>query len=225
MARLNHDSSELDTLRDGLFAMGEEAEPRDDCPTPDRFWSAVRQELEPEQVSELLAHAVSCPVCTEAWRLARSLEADSLGQDRQPLPFARRGPRRRVRGWAAAAALAAGLVLAVGLGDWPWRTTTPSTSRNSDHALILSRVEEPSLPAEQAVLEWSGPPDATYGLRISTGDLRIVATISGLERPRYQVPRDALDPLPPGTRLLWQVTADLPDGRRLTSETFTFLLE
>jgi hypothetical protein len=36
---------------------------------------------------------------------------------------------------------------------------------------------------------------------------------------------EALEQLPAGTRVLWQVTARLPDGQRVESETFFAVVE
>jgi hypothetical protein len=47
-----------------------------------------------------------------------------------------------------------------------------------------------------------------------------VARGKGLSRPEYQVPEEALAELASGSRLLWQVTAILPDAQRVESETF-----
>ena len=68
------------------------------------------------------------------------------------------------------------------------------------------------LPRERFLLKWSvsAPAGATYGVQVSTEDLRVVASAEGLKTPEYQVPASALAGLPPGAKLFWKVDADLP---------------
>jgi hypothetical protein len=46
-----------------------------------------------------------------------------------------------------------------------------------------------------------------------------------LELPEYQVPEEALAELASGERVLWQVTAILPDAQRVESDTFFAVVE
>jgi hypothetical protein len=47
----------------------------------------------------------------------------------------------------------------------------------------------------------------------------------GLDRPEFQVPDEALGSIESGSRVFWQVTARLPDGRRIESKTFFVRIE
>ena len=122
---------------------------------------------------------------------------------------------------AAAAALAAGLLIAVGV----YRTQQPvpePTYREVQHAGIRSLLPQgQALPRQAAMLRWSPLAGAvSYDVQVSTEDLQPVAVAKGLTATEYRVPESALTPLPPAARLLWQVDAVRPDGSHESSPTF-----
>ena len=215
------DGQELASLRQAFAAHVEQSDPAA-CLTPETIWDAVHGKLPAEAVQESVQHVATCATCAEEWRLARALseqqEQEVAAPLPAPLPFAPR--RRQLRQWrnwglAAAAALALGVV-GIQLAR------TPPAYRG-DQAAVHSQVAEgKALPRERFLLKWSvpNPAGATYGIQVSTEDLRVVASAEGLKASEYQVPASALTGLPSGAKVLWKVDADLPSGSRLTSPTF-----
>src|SRR4051794_18967508 len=66
---MNQDDQQLARLR-AAFAPPDPAADTRSCPPPETIWSAVRGELEPRALRELLDHVAACPACAEDWRLA-----------------------------------------------------------------------------------------------------------------------------------------------------------
>lgn len=191
------------------------------CPSPETLWSAVRGELPAPRMSEVLDHVAACAACAEDWRLAAEINRQE--------EKAARGPGQVIQGrfgqWrplAAAAALAAGLLIAVGVYRVNQPPVQEPTYREVQHAGIRSLLPEgQALPREAAVLRWSPLAGAvSYDVQVSTEDLRTLATAKGQTATEYRVPQSALSGLPSGARLLWQVDAVRPDGTHETSPTF-----
>lgn len=202
------------------FAASDAAPDPASCPTPETLWSAVRGELPPERLGEVLDHVAACAACAEDWRLAAEINRQ---EEKAATVPGRVIPGRfgRWRPLAAAAALAAGLLIAVGV----YRTHQPvpePTYREPRHAGIRSLLPEgQAIPREAAVLRWSPLAGAvSYDVQVSTGDLRAVATAKGQTGTEYRIPQSALAGLPSGSRLLWQVDALRSDGTHKTSPTF-----
>ena len=104
---------EREELRQSLIAAGEDAEPRPDCPPPDQLWAAVQGELEGVAGRRIVDHVSRCPVCAEAWDLARDVggvearegqEDSESGTTVDQVDPVRRPAWRQVLPWAAAAA-------------------------------------------------------------------------------------------------------------------------
>ena len=219
---MSQDDQELVTLRAAFAAPAAAAPDPESCPAPERIWEAVRGELPPAELREALEHVASCEACAEDWRLAAELV-------RQPAA-AEQAPGRVLQGrfgqWrplAAAAALAAGLLVAVGIYQTGSFGPQQPTYREAESEGIRSLLpEDQALPRQGAVLRWSPVPGAeSYEVRVSTEDLRPVRTAQGLKTASYSIPESALASLPPGTKLLWQVDAVFPDGSRRSSATFS----
>lgn len=59
-----------------LFAKAfETALPTEDCPSPEVLLDAYHRELPPDEAATVLDHLATCPVCAEAWRLAKQTPA------------------------------------------------------------------------------------------------------------------------------------------------------
>ena len=185
-------------------------------PAPETIWSAVRGELPPDQVREVVEHTALCADCAEDWRLAAAFEQES-GRAAAAAPprrasVVRRGP------WLAAAAAVIALV-AVGLNQGLWRQEDP-VYREGGRQVVTSQTEA-SLPRENALLRWSaGPEGSTYDLLVSSEDLEVLASAKDLTAPRYRVPPTAFRDLPARSPILWRVETVLPDGGRRSSPTF-----
>jgi len=186
------------------------------CPAADRIWLAARGELPWDDVQTLLEHVASCPACTVAWRLAREQHRSEGGV--AAAPRSARGSRW-VRYAGAAAVLAVAAIL---LTQVPWRRALEEPYRATAPNAIRSLVPDDGvLPRSAMTLRWTaGPPGSRYSIAVTDERLTPVADAFSLDRPEFQVPEKALAGLKEGDRLLWQVKATLPDGVRVTSETF-----
>ena len=217
------DDDQLATLRDAFAAQPNHAPQPEICPPPEKIWDAVRGELPPDQIREIVEHTALCASCAEDWRLARTFQAQETAvrtvTPTNVVPFA---PRQRLRNFALAIAAALALVV-VGV-QWLQRPQTdPGYREGGEQAGIRSLLPEgEALPRDRFVLRWAAPeiPGAEYDVQVSTEDLQVVATAENLRGAEYQVPESALAGLPASTRLLWKVEADLPGGSRLSSPTF-----
>ncbi|HSS50422.1 MAG TPA: hypothetical protein VLX28_15905 [Thermoanaerobaculia bacterium] len=230
---MNQDTQELARLRAAFAAPADDSPAAEDCPSPETIWSAVRGELPPQALREVVDHTARCAACAEDWRLAvevnRQAEAEeetAPGRIPDNVITGRFGRLGNWRSVAAAAALAAGLLVAVGI----YREAvvpSPPTYRASQESTVRSLLAPgQALPRQAAILRWTPVAGATsYDVSVSTEDLRQVASTHGQTAAAYQLPKEALASLPPGAKLLWQVDAVFPDGHRVTSPTFTTPLQ
>jgi hypothetical protein len=225
---MTREDQELQDLRAAFTAPADAAPETETCPPPERIWAAVRGELPPAELREVVDHTAFCAACAEDWRLAAE-----LAREEEARPAAAPAPsnvvygRFRRFGNVAAAALAAMLLLVVGLRVTGVIGTDEPIYRAGERPAIESRVPEAAaLPAERFVLGWTPVPEAAgYDVRVSTEGLRVIHEARGVGGTELQVPASALEGLPPGTRLLWQVEAALPEGAREVSKTFVTRLE
>jgi anti-sigma factor RsiW len=227
---MNQDTQELARLRAAFTAPADDSPAPEDCPSPETIWSAVRGELPPQALREVVDHTARCAACAEDWRLAvevnkqaKEQEETAPGQLPSNVVVGRFGRWSSV---AAAVALAASLLVVVGIYRQAAVPGQP-TYRASQEATVRSLLAAgQALPREAAVLRWTPLAGATsYDVSVSTEDLRQVASAHGQTAAAYQLPKEALAGLPPGAKLLWQVDAVFPDGHHVTSPTFTILLQ
>lgn len=52
----------------------------DGCPDADVFYQAFHGQLPPDELASLTDHMAECPVCAEAYRLARATPAPAAGR-------------------------------------------------------------------------------------------------------------------------------------------------
>ena len=64
-------------IRRALASLSEEADPTDECPPAEEFWSAIRGELTPERGRKLAVHAAACVACAETFRFTRDLHSEA----------------------------------------------------------------------------------------------------------------------------------------------------
>jgi hypothetical protein len=221
---MTQDEQQLARLR-AAFAAPDAAPAPESCPSPETIWSAVRGELPPQQLREVLDHVASCAACAEDWRLAAEL-------NRQQAAEVATAPGKVIQGrfgWrslSTAAAIAAALL--IGVSVYRANEVAPGqqpTYREAEapHAGIRSLLPPgEGLPRQGAVLRWSPLPGAvSYDVEVSTEDLQPVAAAKGQTTPEFRIPDSALAALPPGARLLWRIEAVHADGSRESSQTFT----
>lgn len=202
-------------MRDALVTSERDARPGDSCLTPERIWVAVRGEASPGEIREALRHVAACGVCSEAWRIARDVSEDAA------VPAARKPARMsRIAAVASAAVLAATALLVLER-DRPHPSPRSYRQEAATETVEAVTPDGASLPRSSFVLRWRDLGQATrYDVTVYTEDLRLVGRARDLDRPEYTVPAEAFRDLPAGTRLVWKVAANLPDGRRVSSGAF-----
>jgi hypothetical protein len=205
-----------DRLRDAFLRDTDIAGDGRDCPSAERIRRSATGGASRDEDRLLIAHLAECGVCAANWRIAREMLGAEEDVAAPPAPALRR--------YGPALALAASLTLAVGLGF----LIAPDALRDEAVYRVAGADWLEPLPGDGATLprdafdlRWgAGPLGSTYDVRATTEQLDLVAEGLRLDRPRFHVPAEALDPLPDGARVAWQVTAHLPDGGRVESESF-----
>jgi hypothetical protein len=211
-------------LREALAEVADAAGDGRNCPTAERIWLSARRRLEPAENEEVLLHVARCASCALAWRIAQDMDPGRAVEE--PAPPVRRTGQRLWIGIAAAALV----VAAIGLGIVfrPGPTGEPGTVyRTQEGAWLRSTFEEGvRLPREEFVLRWTPGPEGTlYDVLVTSETLEPLAREAALESSTYQVPSEALEGLPAGSVILWQITARLPDGRTVESAAHTSVIE
>ncbi|AMY09085.1 hypothetical protein LuPra_02296 [Luteitalea pratensis] len=187
----------------------------------ERIWLAISGELPPEERRALVDQMATTPAYAEAWRVAHEMWRASQGTAAEAADTpVRHYPRRWTAPWVAAAAV---LLVGTTIGLVSLREQqSVDKFRSSPGYVIESRVPDAgALPREAFRLQWAaGPEGSRYRVRVTTEDLVVLATAADLAAAEFSVAATQLSELPPGTTVLWQVDAYLPDGERVTSRTF-----
>lgn len=221
---MSHENLRDERLRDEFTRRSELAGDGKNCPSPETLWSSGRAELNPVDNEPVILHMSECTACAAAWRVAQDLAEDRL-EERAPVTRTRLVVAR----WAPLAAAAAVLiaVVSVVVFDTDEQRVTPPVYRTQEGEWLEPVIPDgTSLPRGAFVLRWTaGPEGTTYDVRITTESLDPVAGAARLDRSVFRVPEDELAELSSGARVFWQVTAHLPDGRRLESASFVVELE
>lgn len=209
-------------------ALGEAAEVAGDggaCPPAERLVLSGRGELPPGDNHEVVLHIAGCTACATAWRIAREVAGERATKVR-PLVRKKKLPARPWVGLAAAAAL---LVVVIGSGILifhPEQTTAPAYREQEEEILRSLVPEDRPLSRGSFVLRWAPVAEGTiYDVLVTNERMDTLARGTGLEEAEFRVPQDALESVEPGAQIFWQVSAHLPDGRRLESPTFIVSLE
>jgi hypothetical protein len=215
---MKHD--EVSRLR---VAFAAPAPPTGSCPEPDLIWEAVRGDLPPDEIRDIVDHVAVCASCAEDWRIAAEFEKES-GAHQGTGATIHSFPTRQFQPWIAAAAAA--LVLTVG-GVYVRETQKPTvTAEYRGEKTEIRSLAGEARPRQAFVLSWTPVEGAeSYDLLVTTAELDTVADPKGLATAQYQVPASSLAALPDAAQLHWRVTAVFPDGERKQSNTFTTALE
>jgi hypothetical protein len=210
-----------DDLRRHLVGGGDAVGP---CPSAEDWWRGWRSDCSQAEFDALVDHAVGCPHCSTVSRVAREMV-------RQLEPSRYRGGASRPTRWLPRSVLAAAAVIVlavVGFTIVPWRGGTRNAElRGGSEPALLSLVGETTPVARgMCLLRWSAGPEGTlYHVEVTDERLRPLAAGQSLRSPEFLVPAASLAGLPRGARIVWQVTAVEPDGRRVASHTFFNVLD
>jgi hypothetical protein len=214
-------------LREAFALRIPDSNPDAPCPEAETLWQAVRRELSHERIRQIGLHVTTCAECAEDWRLAREV-AREVPADVIPFEQSAR-PLSRARQWWIGGTLAAAAALVLFAVLLPGGPTSVPTGqgilRGAEEIIAPARDLATPLTRESCTLRWQGPTDSRWEIRVATDDLRVIAEAHDLKAPEFTVPAQALADLPPGTKIVWQVHANLPDGRRLASRSFVQTLE
>jgi hypothetical protein len=205
-------------LREAFQSLSETSRETSSPEELDEIWRAVSGELPAPERQELVDRMASNPSLAEAWRVAHEVWKASPQQTRGTASRARRmWTQSRL---AAAAVLL--LTAAVGVLFQLSRPPAEDTFRDPGRYVVEPLVQPDTTLARDAFrLRWTpGPPDSRYHVRVTTEDLRVLATGSDLAEPAFVLERDTLAGVAPGARVLWQVDVTLPDGETVSSDTF-----
>ncbi|HEY7169348.1 MAG TPA: hypothetical protein VH417_00805 [Vicinamibacterales bacterium] len=216
---MNDDRLRDERLRAAFQRLGETADDACSADDLDRVWRAVAGELSGDERRALIDRLAANPALAQAWRAAHELQSTRQA-DAPAAVAASRRVRRPPFQWLAAAAV---LLLAAGGIVIIQRSRPPvDTFRSTSGAALESLIPtDASLPRNDFRLRWTpGPPDSRYQLRVTTADLRVLATATGIPQAEYVVPSEALSSVRTGERVLWQVDATLASGERQSSATF-----
>ena len=198
---------------------------REACPPSDRIWLAVRGELPPDELREIVDHIATCPACAEDWRIAMVFEEESRAAPAPPIPVRSRSATSRHRVWIALAASI--LVAVVGFQIIPKPEVPEQEERYRGEEIgIHSLIEGQSLPREAFILRWT-PMDGAeaYNLEVQTAYLDPLFRAEGLTTTFCQVPPDKLARLQSGDKVHWKVTPVVRGGDLPQFQTFTTLLQ
>lgn len=211
-------------LRESIAGMTELVGDGRDCPEAERLVLSGRGELTPGDDEAVVLHIAECTACATAWRIARE-----VGPSRAPAihPAARRPVIQRT--WVRIAAAAAMLLVVSSAGLY-WLGldhNSPTVFRAQEDELLQSLlVEDEAMPKDRLILRWSAGPDGTvYDVVVTSDRMVPLSRGLGLDRSEFLVPDAELVGVASGSRVLWQVTARLPDGRRIESKTFFVRIE
>ena len=183
----------------------------------ERIWLAVSGELPADERRELIDRMAADPASAEAWRVAYEMWTASQGFVEPAMAPVRSRPWTSP--WLAAAA-AMLIATTVGVGLLLNRPDVDEF-RTSTGYTITSLVQDTLLPRDAFRLQWTSGPDGSLSqVRVTTEDLRLLATASDLTAAELVVAPEALQSLPSDATVFWQVEVALPTGERITSPTF-----
>lgn len=186
------------------------------CPPSDRIWLAVRGELPPDELREIVDHVATCPACAEDWRIAMVFEEESRAA---PIPVREKTAPLRHRAWMALAASILVAVVGFQIFKPEDKPEKEPPSFRGDAEIILSLVEGP-LSRDAFVLRWTPLPDAeSYDLQVSTTGYDPLFQADGLTSTHCRVPAEKLARMRSGDTVLWAVTP-VTRGGRLPLQTF-----
>lgn len=227
---------DLDTLRRGFALRTPGSEVTDmphvveRCPEDGQIYDAANGYADVDQRRNIVAHTATCATCAESWRMARGLgqmALDNPHSDQAPHAFKPQRAKVQVTQWLAGAAVAAVLLLAVGISLYEERPGEVAPIMRSGAQGTLSSTVAGALDAQQEItLQWQLEPQVegvTYQVKVTTEDIfNVIFQVRDLNQSSVTIPAEALANVPSGSQIIWQVIATYPDG---TSQKATFVNE
>ena len=210
------------TLQEAFRSLAELPAPEVSDELRERIWQAVSGELPPAERRALIDRMATDAACAEAWRVAHE-----MWMAHQPsgvlLPWRHRTPWTTP--WLAAAATFL-IVSAIGIVSL-FDKAPANEFRASPGYVVASLVPaDTPLPRNEFLLQWTSAAEGSrYQVRVTTEDLRVLATVTDLTTTQFVVPSAELAALRDGASVFWQVDASLPTGERITSPTFVALVK
>jgi hypothetical protein len=191
----------------------------EDCLSPEELGRVSRGGLRFWERNKIAEHLSRCSDCAQeclvGWEIGAWAEDRAGGGAVLATP---RVPRLLL-------AVAAAVIVGVGLSQVPWRRSAPPALRGGDRQGLVSLLEGRHLDRDHLRLRWSGAPEGSrYSVTVLTPQLTIVFRRNNLTRPEVDVPAANLASVPPGD-LHWVVDATTPDGGRLSSSSFVNRLD
>lgn len=179
-----------------------------------RIFDALHGELSAAEREAVVDQLLTNPDAAEAWRLARELAPEAAAEA---------SPRVT---WSKWLAVAAALVLAVGVGWQILRPAPEPVYRGSESRTIASALSpDATLARATPVLRWTGVEGGRYRVRVLTPELELLEESEESTALEYAVSAQALQRVPSGGRILWQVEARVPEGGSIASPTFSVRVE
>jgi hypothetical protein len=215
-------------LRRALAWVDDAARPRSDSEfDADAVYRAAAGELPAEERLRLIDRMASDPELAEAWRLAVELQAAARRADPATAPAPVRSLGRREGRWNPAwLALAATLILAIGIGVRHQLVPEPTwRGQRLGSGIELLVADEARLPRNSATLRWRADGAlAAARVLLTTPALEPVYQSPEIAVEEFTVPAAALAAVPAGSRLLWRIEARTPEGAPRSSTTGVFVL-
>ena len=177
-------------------------------PAPEVIAALVRREGPEEGRLATLDHVMSCADCRRDFDLLRAVERAGVESG----ATARAGGRR---GWLMPAALAASVLLAVGVGRTVLRSGGDDTTRGDGHAaVVLVQPGREAVAGDALAFSWRAVPGASrYKLELLDGGGGVLASAATTDTSASPAAARAL---PPGD-YRWWVRATTSDARSLRS--------
>ena len=178
-------------------------------PAPEAIAALARREGSEEARLATLDHVMGCDDCRRDFDLLRTLERAGAQSGVAARPAARRA-------WFMPAALAASLLLAVGIGRQVLRSGTDDTTRGDGESGAIVLVQPGAeMPAGQSLtFAWRPVPGASrYELELLDAGGAVAASAATSDTSATP---DAAHTLPPG-EYRWWVRATTSDARTLRS--------
>jgi hypothetical protein len=197
----------------------------EDLPVPEisddvreRIWLAVSGVLPPDERRELIERTALDPACAEAWRVAHEMWLASQ-ESVAPL-ITPAGTACWTSPWLAAAAV---LLFVTTLGIASLFNPPPADEYRTSPGYTVGSLVPDDMPLSRDAfrLRWTpGPAGSRYQVRVTTEDLRVLATAADLTVAELVVEPAVLASLPDGATVFWQVDVSLPTGERISSPAF-----